>query len=233
MSEQSSAVPSRSRLIIIVGIVVAIVVVAVGWWFISPLIINVTVDDAFPFEVPPQATLDAMSAAAVQDLRSELEAAIPSEATLAALPEATLMAVGTAVMEAAAAMPDVMMDEAMPAEMPAEPVVLASGMFQDADSFHRGSGSATIYELPDGGGQLLRFEDFSVTNGPDLHVLLATGAAPTNQRDLGEYIDLGQLRGNMGNQNYEIPAGTVLDDYQSVVIYCLPFRVVFAIAPLG
>jgi hypothetical protein len=64
-------------------------------------------------------------------------------------------------------------------------------------------------------------------------VLLATGSAPTGSADLGEYIDLGSLKGNMGNQNYDIPSGTDLSQYNSVVIYCKPFHVVFATAPLN
>jgi hypothetical protein len=115
---------------------------------------------------------------------------------------------------------------------PAQPTVVLQGQFQDADSFHQGSGSATIYQLPDG-AQILRLEDFSVTNGPDLHVLLATSPAPTGRDDLGDYLDLGSLKGNVGNQNYEIAASTDLSQFKSVVIYCQPFHVVFATATLG
>jgi hypothetical protein len=79
----------------------------------------------------------------------------------------------------------------------------------------------------------LRFEDFSVTNGPDLHVLLAVDPAPASREDLGDYVDLGSLKGNLGSQNYEIPPGTDLSQFKSVVIYCVPFHVVFATATLG
>ena len=51
---------------------------------------------------------------------------------------------------------------------------------------------------------VLRFEDFSATNGPDLHVLLAENPAPTSSSELGNYLDLGSLKGNIGSQNYEI-----------------------------
>ena len=56
---------------------------------------------------------------------------------------------------------------------------------------------------------------------------------PADRDELGDYIDLGSLKGNIGNQNYEIPAGTDLSQYQSIVIYCQPFHVVFATATLG
>ncbi len=110
------------------------------------------------------------------------------------------------------------------------PDALASGEFSGVDSFHQGSGDATVYQLEDG-SRVLRLEDFDVTNGPDLHVLLSTSADP--EAELGDYIDLGSLKGNVGNQNYEIADNIDLTGYLSVVIYCQPFHVVFATAPLS
>ena len=113
-------------------------------------------------------------------------------------------------------------------------VAIQAGNLRDADSFHRGSGRATIYELPDG-SLVLRLEDLNVTNGPDLHVLLSGHADPKSRnevKDLG-YVDLGKLKGNIGNQNYEIPAGLDVSMYSSVVIYCQPFHVIFSVAPLA
>lgn len=120
--------------------------------------------------------------------------------------------------------------EAMPEEPAADPVALRSGSFMDADASHRGEGIATIYQFPD--GQLvLRFEEFKVTNGPDLHVLLSPSADPLNE-GLGDYIDLGSLKGNSGNQNYPIPESVDINQYNSIVIYCSPFHVNFAAAML-
>jgi hypothetical protein len=79
----------------------------------------------------------------------------------------------------------------------------------------------------------LRLEDFSVTNGPDLHVLLAENPSPPDHDSLGMYLDLGSLKGNLGDQNYDIPAGTDINQFKSVVIYCLPFHVVFSTADLA
>ena len=112
------------------------------------------------------------------------------------------------------------------------PAAVAMGTFRDADEFHRGSGSATIFRGPDG-NHILRFEDFMVTNGPALSVLLSTATGVTSSENLGEYLDLGPLKGNIGNQNYEVPAGTDVGAYRTVVIYCVPFHVVFATAPLA
>ena len=127
----------------------------------------------------------------------------------------------------------VMMDEVVADGMMAEEwTAVSQGQFAGADAFHQGSGSAAIYQQGD--QRVLRLEEFSVTNGPDLHVILTKHPSPTGRDDVGEdYIDLGPLKGNMGNQNYEIPAGVDLSEYQSVVIYCVPFHVVFATATLG
>ena len=77
----------------------------------------------------------------------------------------------------AADMPDKVIEE--PAA-DAQPEVIWQGQFQDADSFHQGSGEATIFQLPDG-SYVLRFENFEVTNGPDLHVLLANHPVPADR----------------------------------------------------
>ena len=111
-------------------------------------------------------------------------------------------------------------------------IVLATGHFEDIDNLHQGSGTATIYELEDG-SHLLRLEDFEVTNGPDLHVYLVPAANPTGD-DIVDYVELGEgLKGNIGNQNYELPADADPAGFGSVVIYCQPFHVIFSFANLS
>ncbi len=134
-----------------------------------------------------------------------------------------------------------MMEDAIEqSEMAAQPVsanqvqAVAMGSFKDADSFHRGSGTATIYRTPDG-SEVLRLEDLSVTNGPALHVVLSTHPDPERSQQVKQegFVDLGDLKGNRGNQNYPIPAGVDTSIHKSVVIYCYPFAVVFSVATLG
>lgn len=196
------------RLILIgVGVVVCGVIFAAGWYLASPLFIDNVVDETFP--------------------------GVPAAAELAAMPAEQLEQIETEVLATAAAMPDKKMDDPMPVADSTRPLVVATGRFQDADSFHQGSGVATIYQLPDG-EHVLRFEDFEVTNGPDLHVLLVEHPDPASRDDvMAGYLDLGSLKGNIGNQNYDIPAGTDLSKYKSVMIYCMPFHVVFSTAALG
>ena len=144
---------------------------------------------------------------------------------VAAMPAATPAAAATAAATATATPAPTAMPETGPA-------AVAMGMFMDADDFHRGSGSATMFRGPDG-NHILRFEDFMVTNGPALSVLISKATGITSSENLGEYLDLGPLKGNVGNQNYEVPAGTDVSEYKTVVIYCVPFHVVFATAPLA
>ena len=134
-----------------------------------------------------------------------------------------------------------MMEEVIAqSEMSAQPAAdneiqaVAMGSFKDADSFHRGSGAATIYRTPDG-SEVLRLEDLNVTNGPALHVVLSTHPDPERSEQVKQegYVDLGDLKGNRGNQNYPIPAGVDTSIHKSVVIYCYPFQVVFSVATLG
>ena len=127
------------------------------------------------------------------------------------------------------------MTEAMvqpPADPPA-PVSLKQGAFTDADRFHKGSGQATIYQLPDG-SHILRLENLDVTNGPDLRVILSPSQNPESSGEVkGQgYVELDKLKGNKGNQNYPIPAGFDVAPIQSVVIYCKPFKVIFSVASL-
>jgi hypothetical protein len=114
-----------------------------------------------------------------------------------------------------------------------EPVVLVSGEIMGVDSFHQGSGTATIYQLDDG-SRVLRLESLDVTNGPDLHVYLSPASGPQTSDEVTApgYIDLGGLKGNRGDQNYEIPADYELPEELSVVIYCVPFHVIFSTATL-
>lgn len=116
---------------------------------------------------------------------------------------------------------------------PPGPVFLATGQFGEIDGLHKGEGKALIIMLPDG-QRFLRFEDFKVTNGPDLYVYLSGHAAPRDRVQLhqGAAFEVGQLKGNIGNQNYALPAEVDLSKVKSVAIYCKRFSVIFSTAEL-
>ena len=81
---------------------------------------------------------------------------------------------------------------------------------------------------------MLRVENLDVTNGPDLHVFLAPVADASERDDVMAegYLDLGELKGNKGDQNYIILGDLDLEEDWTVVIYCVPFHVIFSTAPL-
>ena len=151
--------------------------------------------------------------------------------------ESDSMAEAAVMAEEAVAMMQETMEQSEMAAQPAaanEVQAVGMGSFKDADAFHRGSGTATIYRTPDG-AEVLRLENLDVTNGPALHVVLSTHPDPERSEQVKQegYVDLGDLKGNRGNQNYPIPAGVDTSIHKSVVIYCYPFAVVFSVATLG
>src|SRR5271170_303772 len=100
---------------------------------------------------------------------------------------------------------------------------------------HSTSGRATIYQEKDG-SLILRLTHFKTSNGPDVHVILiAVKDADDDANFLKsgvERVELGPLKGNEGDQNYQIPSGTDLSKFQTVSIYCERFNANFGAAPL-
>jgi hypothetical protein len=100
---------------------------------------------------------------------------------------------------------------------------------------HSTSGRASVYQGTDG-KLTLRLTNFKTSNGPDVHVLrIAASDAQDNDNFLKnnvERVELGKLKGNEGDQNYEIPADTDLTKFHTVAIYCERFSANFGTAPL-
>jgi len=94
------------------------------------------------------------------------------------------------------------------------------------DGFHKAEGVVKVITLADG-KTFLRLENLKATNGPDLYVYLSTG------KDVSDIVNLGRLKGNIGNQNYEIPPGTNLSKYDTVLIWCKAFSTLFGSAKLS
>jgi hypothetical protein len=102
-----------------------------------------------------------------------------------------------------------------------------TGMFVGAgDGIHNAEGTARVISLEDG-SRVLRFENLKSTNGPDLYVYLAT------DKGASDFVDLGRLKGNIGNQNYNIPQGTDLSKHNTILIWCKQFSVLFGSANLN
>jgi hypothetical protein len=196
------------------GAVVAIglAVFALAWFEPHKLFLDQKVDEALPtapgVTAPATTTAPALPGAApTRDPGSPTGSARPS--------------------------PDATKPQPPPASRPAPGLqVIAHGEFRSLE--HSSSGTAKVLRL--GNGDLyLRFEDLDASNGPDLVVYLSP--KPANDEwggwDEGEYLDLGSLKGNVGDQNYRLPAGTDTSKYASAVIWCRRFKVGFAVAPLA
>jgi hypothetical protein len=115
--------------------------------------------------------------------------------------------------------------------MPSGPKQLAQGQFKG--HAHETEGTAAIYDVQ--GNRVLRLTNFKTSNGPDVHVyLVATTDAQDDAtvKNAG-FVDLGSMKGNVGDQNYEVPNTVDLQKYKAVTIWCARFNVNFATAPLS
>ena len=128
---------------------------------------------------------------------------------------------------------NVKVNEPAPFGTSADPQPLYTGLL--AARAHPTSGRASIYQTLDGKRDL-RLTDFTTSNGPDVHVLLVQSADENLKQDFvkGELtsVELGQLRANQGDQNYDVPLSADLSRYDAVAIYCERFHVVFGFAKL-
>jgi hypothetical protein len=117
-----------------------------------------------------------------------------------------------------------------PAGAAAEPVLLARGEFVSLD--HTTRGVARVLELADG-TRIVRLDGLDTTNGPDLFVYLSTNPARGDESAFDDdFANLGPLKGNQGNQNYDLPADVDLTRFASVVIWCDRFDSAFGAADL-
>ena len=111
------------------------------------------------------------------------------------------------------------------------PMIVLSGRFHSVA--HETKGTASVHDLG-GGNRVLRLTDFATSNGPDVRVYLVAAQDASDDATVTKagYLELGKLKGNEGDQNYGIPAGTDLTRYRAVTIWCRRFGVNFATAPL-
>ncbi len=124
-------------------------------------------------------------------------------------------------------------DEAAPTALSAEPETLYTGKLEGR--VHPTSGRATVYKSVDG-KEYLRLSDFTTSNGPDVHVILVRFEDKALDGEIVkgdlDSVELGTLKGNQGDQNYDLPAGADLNKYQAVAIYCERFHAIFGVARL-
>jgi len=208
-------------------LIVFLVALGGGWYFLLPLFLDQEVNEDFPVVFSKDQTLMVDGSGEVVDFYPLTQEEIDTMSE-----EEKIKRERNRVEEVAGQSKEVM-QERVPRvnEDDFKPILLSEGQFKNADDFHQGVGRAGIYQLPDG-SYLLRFEDFEVTNGPDLRVYLVETENPTKDQ-VKEGLELAKLKGNKGSQNYELPVGVDPTSYKSVVIYCKPFSVIFSTAGLS
>lgn len=213
----------RKRLLMGITVLVVVIATPIGWYLLSPLFITREVDESFPVAQAALVAQDSMAAQATVTMQAPASDAAMSQTEEPNESMAT---------SADAMMPDMASPTASVESMTTvEPKVLRTGQFHAVA--HEGSGSATIYELPDG-KRVLRLENFEVLNGPDLYVYVSAAPDANDEAAITDagFVSLGALKGNKGNQNYELPADFDLSKANSVTIWCRQFSVNFATAPL-
>ncbi len=209
-----------------VGLILAIAIfIASGWYLLAPYFLGEPDQERPRFVFPakddigmimPSQTLAERVAARLVERPLGGDAGIKTAAAIFAALDAAQLAAAPVVTPTATAI---------------TPTVVAQGKFVDGDVFHRGSGTAAIWRAADG-SYVLRLTEFRTSVGPDLRVLLSPAAAPASHARLGNYLEVSKLKGNLGDQEYALPADFDPTLYHSVVIYCVPFRVIFATATL-
>ena len=193
----------------IIGIIVAVVVV--GGILASPLFYEREIDEPLPVvleKIEPGLTLTKFS-----DMGDT-----PRQVIVEKMPDK----VKEMVMDESAKLPTSVSEEMDMMADTQSIVIVKSGNFEGLAG-HSAEGLAKIIEVE--GTTFLRFEDFEVTNGPDLRVYI------TKDGDVKNGIHLEKLKGSKGNQNYELE-DIDIEQYNSVVIYCQPFGVYFGEAEL-
>ncbi|WP_206099760.1 DM13 domain-containing protein [Longirhabdus pacifica] len=226
--------------------VVGVGILAVGWWLVSPLFI----DDVVNEPVPGAAMSDEMKDDEMmedkdgmsEDMKDEMmedkdgmsedmndemmedKDGMSEDMNDEMMEDKDGMSedLNDEMMEDKDGMSEDMNDEMMEDTMSAT----FSGDFVNADDDHSASGNA--YTIVGEDTNYLRFENFETTNGPDLYVYLVSSDAEATS----DGISLGKLKGNVGDQNYELPDGIDLSTYNKVVIYCKSFSVDFGYATL-
>lgn len=203
----SSSVGRRWRWVWVAAVVAAALVAVVLVWFQpQQLFIDERVDEAVPTvgSVPTTAAAETPTTAAADP------------PTTAAAGTPTTASGSTAT---------------QPASGSTGPSELSRGTFISRD--HGTSGTVRVLALDDG-RRIVRLEDLRTDNGPDLYLYLSPNTADGAEGAFDDgHLNLGRLKGNLGDQNYDIPAGADLDKYRSVVIWCDRFDSAFGAADLA
>jgi Electron transfer DM13 len=198
---------------IIILIIIAAIVIPVGIYIASPLFINTTVNEP----LPTSGLTDLQKFQEFMSMNNEQERVEKGQQMTTEEKNA--------ILRGAAHTGGNSINENMIEDVTVEGSFLIGNFIGVNDGIHNAEGLAKVIVL-DEGNSILRLENFRATNGPDLYVYLST------DKSASDFVSLGRLKGNIGNQNYEIPEGTELSKYDTVLIWCRAFSVLFGSAEL-
>jgi hypothetical protein len=200
---------------IIVVIIIAAIAIPVGIYTASPLFINTIINEP----LPTRSLTDQQKFQEFMSMNNEQERVEKGQQMSAEEKNAILR--GAAQING-----NTVNENMTDAATTLGPTSLVIGNFIGVnDGIHNAEGLAKVIQLDDA-SMILRLENFRATNGPDLYVYLAT------DNSASDFVDLGRLKGNIGNQNYDIPEGTDFSKYDTVLIWCKAFSVLFGSAKL-
>ena len=194
----------------IIGVLVLIVIA----YLVSPLFISTEINEPLPQIIEPAATFKEFSKMS-EDERIEIAKNMTNE-------QENQMLVQYAELWNNTRLDEDMNINTLGTSNPSTGTATLVGV---NDGIHNAEGQAKIIPISND-GSILRFENLKVTNGPDLYVYLSTDKAAS------EFVSLGKLKANNGNQNYNIPSDTDLSKYNMVLIWCKAFSILFGSAEL-
>ena len=200
----------------ITGIIIAAIAIPVGIYTISPLFVNTEVNEPIPnksINPMPAEELEKFMTLSEEQRLEKGQQMSPEEKDM--------------IMKAAAETNGSTVNENMTEAMDRQQTILVGTFVGVNDGIHNAQGLAKVIPLVESSSaRVLRLENFKATNGPDLYVYLAA------DKSTSDFVSLGRLKGNIGNQNYEIPDGTDLSKYDTALIWCRAFSVLFGSAEL-
>ncbi|KGP72392.1 DM13 domain-containing protein [Pontibacillus yanchengensis] len=179
----------------------------VGWWLLSPLFIDKTVNEAFPTESESTTSAESNEEESMEDNMKNENTTDNMDAD---------MGHESDEMKGQDEEDDMQEEDS-------QPMAMLSGQFKGADQQHNAEGKAEYFEEEG----IVRMTDFSATNGPDLYVYMVKKG-----QDPADGMSLGKLKGNKGNQNYMIPDDITVEEGDQIVIWCKAFSVKFGSAML-
>jgi Electron transfer DM13 len=206
----------KNKTKIIIGIFIAAIVIPIGIYTISPLFINTEINEPLPTLLSSESSIGFEKFMAMTE-NEKLDAA-----------KNMTVKEKDMIMKMASEEQDTTINETMTINInhSTQNTGLIGDFMGVNDGIHNAEGKVKILRLSDG-SEIVRLEDFRSTNGPDVHLYLAI------DKQASDFIDLGRLKANIGNQNYQIPLDTDFNKYKYVLIWCQPFSVLFGSAQLS